>query len=149
MKYFYVLLFLLFTLSIQAQNARKVKILGSVYFQNLYCGGIQPNLEQVKKAETKFAFANSTFKLVNNTDSTKVFYLKSNSEGIITAKIPRGNYRFFMTNEYDKLLKINFKPSCTKWLNSSFGMVEISKKKRNDLELIFKFGCNPCEPPRQ
>ncbi len=150
MKY-RIAFFVLFALAIavQAQKLRKIKISGTVFYQNKYCGGIQPNAEFIKEYETKYQFGNLTFKLINTADTTKVFFIETNSQALFKAKIPSGTYKFYMTDNYDKLLKVKFKPDCLRWINSAFGVLEISKKNRKKIELKFVFGCNPCEPPRQ
>jgi len=137
MKPFLALLFIFLQLAIFSQQ--QVNIFFS--YTNSYCSGARPTNEIVERYNTPNKLPDFKIKIVGK----KTNLVTTDSAGCITTKLYPGKYLIFLTEQNNKNLFINYDPTCTKMLKTSYGELFIEKGK-NTYKINLHFPCNPCQP---
>jgi hypothetical protein len=126
----------------------KDSVSGHVVFGNSYCGGAYPSDEILKSYEKTYPLSKTTILLKNSNSKSKSYKVTTDEKGNFKAEIPPGTYTYYMTDHINPTINCTFAAWCKVWLEMSFGEVTITQGKWNGYQIIYGFGCNPCEPPR-
>lgn len=116
-----------------------------VKYNGKYCGGARPSQEMLDEFAQPKSLVNSTIKIFPVGKKKPIVKCTSDALGKCSLKLPVGEYNYSLTSNIDKsILFINKK--CTKAINKVYGTFKVDKVATNDIELLFHFDCDPCDP---
>ncbi len=152
MKINHIILLLCFTALISQCKSKKNTIIQTktilILYSESYCGGAAPPEEMIADMNMVKPLKNTNIQIFkSNTSDLKTFKYKTNEKGEITVPISLGNQIFI--NIYTSLEDYNPEKlmyKCYKnFISHNLKMVDLNVPE-NEIQVLTRIECNPCQP---
>ncbi len=131
------------SVEIENNDANAFSIVGTATYKNKYCGGAHPTPEVEQQYNKQYPLPSCKIKFVNS-NNNEVVYAKTDAQGNFYTSLGVGTWTFWLISTPESSLPIDM--SCQKYFDHNYGSFEISNSANTNIQILFSFSCNPCDP---
>ena len=116
---------------------------GTAFYNSAYCNGAPPPEEILQELKEYKILKKSEIKFVNQSDKTKIVYVKTDEKGNVLIDLPAGKWDYYLTPNINKNYGID--PTCEQRFKNKYGTIEVKENAEKIPDLHFYFDCDPCD----
>jgi hypothetical protein len=131
------------SVEIDNNQANTFSIVGTASYKNKYCGGARPTPEIEKHYNNQYPLPSCKIKFANSNNNS-VVYATTDAQGNFHTSLCVGTWTYWLISTPESSLPIDI--SCQKYFDHNYGSFEIANTANTNIQILFSFPCNPCDP---